>query len=244
MYYVELLRVGRALRTGAIALAAVLLLNIVLFFAAHGTVPQSFRLPIEVVWAFTGFVTSIFASVLGNSLALENDGHLPLAWTKPVSKPVHALTKMSVDLAAVAAMFVMTCAAVFAYFAVIGGLHSVVTTTDSNGLLVRFLIGPVAFYGLMQALTSGLARPAGLVIGLTWVACFVLVTLQISKLPPALHAVIDFISYANPMVYVAFGMDTSGVVVPFGLATAVTGLALIAILGNALAIVRWQRVEA
>ena len=62
--------------------------------------------------------------------------------------------------------------------------------------------------------------------------------------PPALHALIDFISYANPMVYVAFGMDTSGVVVPFGLATAVTGLALIAILGNALAIVRWQRVEA
>lgn len=244
MYYVELLRVGRALRVVGLVLAGVLVLNLVFFFSAHGTMPATFRVPVEVVWAIAGFVTCVFASVVGNSLSAENDGHLPLAWTKPVSKPVHALVKMSVDLAGAAAVFVMTCAGIIIYLAAVGGLHALVMTTDSNGLLVRFLIAPVAFFGLMQALTSVLSRQAGLVIGLTWVACLVLIALQVSSLPPAVHRLVDLISYANPLVYVAFGYDKSGIMVPFGLATAATGLASIGILGSALAVYRWQRVEA
>ncbi len=245
MYYVELLRVVRSLRVTAIVLAAALVLNIALWYAAHGWGRTGSTIPLEVVWAFAGLVTCIFASIISGSLAFENDGHLALAWTKPVSKTVHALVKIGLDVAGIGVCFLMSCVAVYIYFAAIGVAHALAPTSYTMPLLERFLLAPLAFYGLVQALTCGLARQAGMVVGMTWVACMTLIGLQASGLPQPFHSVVDFISYANPMVYIAFDVNDKGdVITAFGLGASALALTLIAGLGSALAIYRWQRVEA
>lgn len=246
MYYVELLRVRRALIIATVVLAIVLGVNCALWSAGHVVLPKTvFTIPLTVVWAVAGFVASIFATVLGGSLANENDGHLQVAWTKPVSKTVHALTKMSVDLGAAAVFFGIMCLTIFAYFAYTGLIRFVSVPGDTWLQLLRFLVAPAAFYGLTQALTSSLGRQAGIVLGLTWVGLLALLVLDAAPLPNPYHALFDLLNYANPIAYLTFQIDGSGNNVFFyGLGAAIAGLVIIAICGGAAAIYRWQRVEA
>ena len=243
MFYVESLRAARGTITCAFWLAIALAINLIIAKAGHVNVDQPMQFSLVVVWAFAGIIASIFASLLGGSLARENDGHLAVAWTKPFSRSVHALAKMAVDLGAVAVVFVLTCAVVFIYLAAIGVIGDIVVAPDTWTQLLRFLIAPAAFYGLVQALTSTLARQAGMVIGFTWVGTFGLIVLSIVNLPAPFHAIVDFLNYANPLVYIAFDVDKSGAVVTYGTAGA-AALALIAVIGSATAIYRWQRSEA
>jgi len=243
MYYVESLRVTRSALTCAFWLGVALAINIIISKAGHVNVDQPMQFSIVVVWAFAGMVASIFASLLGCSLARENDGHLAVAWTKPVSRVAHALATMAVDLGAVGLIFALTCAVVFIYLATIGVTRDIGVTPDAWTQLLRYLIAPAAFYGLVQALTSTLARQAGAVIGFTWVGLIGLIILSIVSLPAPYHAIVDFINYANPLVYIAFDVDKNGAVVTYGTAGA-AALALIAFIGSATAIYRWQRSEA
>ncbi|HET9343010.1 MAG TPA: hypothetical protein VFO25_08880 [Candidatus Eremiobacteraceae bacterium] len=243
MFYVESLRVTRSSLVCALWLGIALAINLLIAKAGHMNVDQPMQFSLVVVWAFAGIITSIYASILGGSLARENDGHLPVAWTKPYSRPVHALAKMAVDLGGIAFVFALTCAVVFIYLAAIGVMRDIVVTPDTWTQLLRFFIAPAAFYGLVQALTSTLARRAGAVIGFTWVGLIGLIALSFKYLPPPFHAIVDFLNYANPLVYIAFDVDKNGTVVTYGTAAA-AALALIAIIGSATAIIRWQRLEA
>ena len=243
MFYVESLRVVKGTVTCALWLAIALAINLIIAKTGHIYVDQPIQFSVVVVWAFAGIIASIFASILGASLARENDGHLPVAWTKPFSRVTHALAKMAVDLGGIAFVFVLTCAVVFIYLAAIGVSRDIVVTPDSWSQLLRFLVAPAAFYGLVQVLTSTLARQAGMVIGFTWVAAFALIVLSVVNLPPVFHAIVDFLNYANPLVYIAFNVDKNGAVVTYGTAGA-AALALIAVIGSATAIYRWQRLEA
>jgi len=243
MFYVESLRVTRSTLTCAFWLAVALAINLIIWKAGHVNVDQPIQFSIVVVWAFASMVASIFASLLGCSLARENDGHLPVAWTKPFSRVAHALAKMAVDLGAVGVIFALTCAVVFIYLAAIGVTRDIVVTPDAWTQLLRFLIAPAAFFGLVQALTSTLARQAGAVIGFTWVGLIGLIILSIVGLPAPYHAIVDVLNYANPLVYIAFDVDKSGAVVTYGTAGA-AALALIAFIGSATAIYRWKRSEA
>jgi hypothetical protein len=245
MYYVEFLRARRALIVAAAWIAVALAINVVSFKTGNVDVPShGFSIPLTVVWGFAAMVASIYASILGGSLAAENDGHLPVAWTKPVSRVNHALTKMAIDLCAVALVFGMMCVAVWAYFEITGLARLVTVPSDAWFQLVRFLIAPAAFYGLMQAMTSSLGRQAGMVLGFTWAGLLALLILGVAPLPQPYQAVIGFINDANPLVYIAFDIEKSGNVVSVGLSAALTALVLIAICGSAAAIYRWQRVEA
>lgn len=243
MFYVESLRAARGALTCAFWLAVALAINLIIWESGHANVDHRIRFSLVVVWAFAGIIASIFASLLGGSLARENDGHLAVAWTKPISRPAHALAKMAVDLGAVAFVFALTCAVVFIYLAVIGAVGDIVIAPDTWTQLLRFLVAPAAFFGLVQALTSTLARQAGAVIGFTWVALFGLIILSMVNLPAPFHAIVDFLNYANPLVYVAFDVDKTGAVVTYG-AGGAAALALIAVIGSATAIYRWQRSEA
>lgn len=243
MFYVESLRVVKGTLTCALWLAIALAINLIIAKTGHVNVDQPMQFSIVVVWAFAGIIASIFASLLGGSLARENDGHLPVAWTKPSSRVTHALAKMAVDLAGIAFVFMLTCAVVFIYFAAIGVIGDIVVAPDSWTQLLRFVIAPAAFFGLVQALTSTLARQAGMVIGFTWVGAFGLIVLSIVNLPAPFHAIVDFLNYVNPLVYIAFDIDKNGAVVTYGTAGA-AALALIAVIGSATAIYRWQRSEA
>lgn len=243
MFYVETLRVVKGFLVCALWLGVALTVNLIISQSGHVHVDKTVRFSLVVVWAFAGIVASIFASILGCSLAKENDGHLAVAWTKPFSRTAHALAKIAVDLGGIASVFALTCAVVFVYLSSIGAMREMVVTPDTWSQLVRFFIAPAAFFGLSQALTSTLARQAGAVIGFTWVGLIGLIILSMVNLPAVFHAIVDFLNYANPLVYVAFDVDKNGMVVTYGTAGAVA-LALIAVIGNATAIYRWQRSEA
>jgi hypothetical protein len=244
MYYVEFLSTARcaAFATGALIVA--LAVNLFIWNAAHLHADPIDRFSVDIVWAFGGIVSSIVASILARSLASENDGHLPVAWTKPFSRVAHALAKFAVDLAAAVYVFALTCGVVFVYLAATGLFHNVMPSSDSWSQLLRFFLAPFAFYGLAQALTSTLSRQAGLVVGLTWVACVILIILSLVNLPAVFHAIVDFINYANPLVYLAFAVDDKGTVITYGSSAAALALALLALIGSVTAIYRWQRLEA
>lgn len=243
MYYVEWLRVVRSALISALWLGVALAVNLIGWEAGHVKIDQPIHFSVVVVWAIAGIVASIYASIIGCSLARENDGHLAVAWTKPFSRVALALAKIAVDLGGIAFVFALTCAVLFIYLVAVGFGGDMVFSTDAWSQLVRFLIAPAAFYGLTQALTSTLARQAGAVIGFTWVGLIGLIVLSMVGLPTPFHAVVDFLNYANPLVYIAFDVDKNGMVVTYG-AAGIAALALIAIVGNSTAVYRWQRSEA
>jgi hypothetical protein len=244
MQYVEQLRMARSVRTCAIVLGLALALNIAIAKGGHVDFPAHLQLPITIVWAFAGIVTSIFASVIGASIAAENDGHLPVAWTKPVSRVTYATATIATDLLAIAFVYALTCLVVFIYFAAIGVLGEITIPQDTWAQLVRFFIAPAAFYGLLQALTSTLVRQAGMVLGFTWVGLITLATLAQAPLVQPYHAIVATLDLANPLIYVAFDIDNNGDLIATAFATATAALVAIAALGGSLAVYRWQRSEA
>lgn len=245
MYYVEYLRASRALLIGSIIIAVSLAVNLAIFFGGGVTIPDKpFVIPFMVIWAVAGIAASIFASFLGRSLAKENDGHLPVAWTMPVSKSTHAAVKMLVDVVAIAILFAVMSAVAYAYLSITGMSKHITVPSDTWLQLLRFALAPLAFYGLVVCLTASLGRRSGTVLGMTWVAVFVLSTLGEAPLPQPYHSIFAFINYANPLVYVAFDIDKSGSVITASLGAATLGLVLIAAVGAAAAIYQWQRLEA
>jgi hypothetical protein len=189
-------------------------------------------------------VASIFATILGCSLAKENDGHLPVAWTKPVSRSAHATVKMIVDVAAIAALFAIVGIAAYAYLSATGMARFIAVQPDTWLQLLRFAMAPLAFYGLVQCLTASVGQRAGTVIGLTWVALFALSILGSSPFPDPYHSIFAFINHANPVAYIAVEINDAGSVITANLGAATLDLALIAAFGIAGAIYQWQRLEA
>ena len=244
MFYVELLSVTRKAAVFASWLIVALFVNIAVWKLAHVKTPHDVKISLDVVWACASIAASVFASILGCTLASENDGHLPVAWTKPFSRVTHALAKFAIDLGAVAAIFAFTCGIVFVYNGVTGLSADLFVPADVGEQLARFIIAPFAFFGLMQALTSTLSRQAGMVVGFTWVGLVAIIVLSIVRLPAPFHAIVGFLDYANPLAYIAFAVDDNGTVITYGLSAAALTLALIATIGGAAAIYRWQRSEA
>jgi hypothetical protein len=151
---------------------------------------------------------------------------------------------MIVDVAAIAALFAIVSIATYAYLSATGMAKFIAAPPDTWLQLLRFALAPIAFYGLVQCLTASVGRRAGTVIGLTWVAVFVLSTLGASPLPQPYHSIFAFINYANPLVYIAVDISKSGSIVTASLGAATLGLVLIAACGVAAAIYQWQRLEA
>ncbi|MDQ6824470.1 MAG: hypothetical protein M3007_03280, partial [Candidatus Eremiobacteraeota bacterium] len=159
------------------------------------------QIPLSLLFAIAAVIATIFAGAYGGSLASENSGHLEVAWTKPVSRSRYALTTIGVDLLAAWAAFGITFAAAIAVIAIGRMLGWVYVDGDAWPNLVRFLLLPVAFTGLWQALTASLKTHAGNVIGFSVVACVILLSLAVAPLPRIWHGLVDILNFINPMVY-------------------------------------------
>lgn len=243
MIYVELLSTGRRAVVFAAWLTVALVINMIVWVGAHahaGPAPVS----LDIVWACAGIAASIFATIVGSTLAAENDGHLPVAWTKPFSRVSQAVAKFAIDLASIAFVFAFTCGVVALFLAFTGLSAHIVIPSDTSAQFARFVVAPAAFFGLMQALTSTVSRQAGLIIGFTWVALVLNLVLSIVPLPTPFHTIAGLLDDINPLAYVAFSVDDSGTVNTYGVSAAALALALIALIGGATAIYRWQRSEA
>lgn len=215
MYYKELTRVKRGLLVLTVILSLFVLIDFAFSHQQGGTVhvqvgdqPQGHaapaRHPLSLLFAIAAVIATIFAGAYGGSLACENSGHLEVAWTKPASRSRYALMTIAVDLLAAWAAFGLALAAAIAVLAIGKMLGWVYVDGDAWPNLARFLLLPIAFTDLWQALTASMRSHAGNVIGFSVVGCVILLSLSMAPLPAFWHGLVDFLNFFNPMVYGAY----------------------------------------
>jgi len=264
MYYKEWLRVRRGLIIFVITLAVLLTLHVLLLpimgpsnnhlvigagvqsagHAARAQASATDLFPLSVFFAIAGVVAAIYAGIYGGSLSEENDGHLALAWTKLVSRTRYALGTMSVDLAFVACIFVLTVLFAAAITAQHGALRFLTIDRDAWFNLARFVLLAAAWFGVSQALTASLKERSGTVRGVSVAIAAIFLGLGAANLPAHWGALVKFVNYFNPLAYATYSDVQTQPLYPFatwGLNLA--ALAAIAALGVTLALVQWRRLE-
>ena len=202
--------------------------------------------PFGILLAVAAFVAAIFATVVGTGLAAENCGHLEIAWTRPASRTAYAGRLMLVDILGIAAIFCFTLGVSLALLYAKGWQHYLSIDRDMPMLLARFVAYPLAWFGLVAALTASVRTRAGAIAGFSWVgAAFLLIMLTLN-LPPAIHTVVKALNYLNPLLYGSYSTQAEAGrhVLSMTPALAVGGLLGIAIVGIAASLAQWRRLEA
>lgn len=258
MYYFEQLRVRNSLIWLIVTLAIMLgIIALVNALAPHGhvnvsvgddphTTPSEPTTLIELLGAASLLVGGIMATIFGNSLARENDGHLEVAWTKPVSRTTYATAVMLVDGVGLLLSVVL---GFIALVLILMDVRSPITfSVPPSSLLdiARFMLFPLAWYALIVALSARL-RGGGVVQGLIWPISLGLTAIAVAPLPPVWHAIAKIISFLNPLTYLQyhandFSLVTNTTMTPALLS--VIALAVFVIGGWAFATSQWRRMEA
>jgi hypothetical protein len=195
----------------------------------------------------------IVATLLGGPLAKENDGHLELAWTKPVSRERYALACVGVDVPAILAAqllciaVTLICILMFAVPRFGYGPHVV------WNILVA-LLAPIAWYALLTAASASVKRGPGLVIGLGWMFAIIVPSVagglsdaaKFNSIAAVFYAIFHTLAYLDPISYLTFRNTESTVGTGFGLPiqSVVAALAALSIGYIALSVLQWRRVEA
>lgn len=231
---------------------ALVIVVVALFPQAHIARQDSAAL-LVVAWS-AALVTAIISSFLGCSLALENC-HLELVGTRPVSRLRYAAGVIVVDLLCLLAVFaiVLTCA--YGVATVLQGAPPYITFDQNTALkLARFMLFPLAMFGLAQSLTAGIRANAtiGWTIGLTWPIAQALSFLAVLPLVAPWHTLFSALNLVNPIGYFPLwefddGNPLGGGARPyFGYGLVIDALALLAIvmIGTSVAAARWRRMEA
>jgi hypothetical protein len=259
MFYVEQLRVRNGLIWVGVGLGAILLVTLALAAGCPLLVGPRGCEAIDIsntqaVLAIIGYAAAItaaiFASIFGSSLAIENDGHLEIAWTRPISRTRNALGKLLIDVAAIVTVFVLCYATGWLVVGLLGD-HPFNLAYDGASLLkvARFLAFPLAWFGLTQALTAGIKGGwFGAIVGPLWPVCQGLFAVGLLPLSAPWHRIWQIANIPNPIAYFPFWVFDENVfhVYQFGYGVVIDAIALvaIAIIGITLATLRWQRLEA
>jgi hypothetical protein len=262
VYYTQLLRITNGLKWLAIVLASILALIVSIGGAngafslhAHGS-PDEGGAPLPALFAIAGIAASIFASFFARTLSEENESHLPVAWTKPVSRVRYALTVMGVDALGIVTAFALTMLAIVSLFAIFGVTRFILVTPDSGVQLLRFLALPFAFYGLMTALTASFGKAGRGLIGSFWGASLALGLLGAADFPRPWKAILAAINLVNPMSYASYsyssGHETTHIfagsnsvsIQAAAVSIEFAILLLLAVAGLTAGVLLWRRVEA
>jgi hypothetical protein len=254
MWYMPYLRVRHAVLVYVLIAVGITLVAIALRFWPGSTHFDGHETSVRVglsmiVMAATALVGG-FATVLGLNLAAENEGHLELAWTKPVSRERYALGVFAVDVAAMAACIVVTCLCLAVVVDVFAGGQAVTLGGGADALRALGFLGfPLSVYAWITALSASLKRNRGTVAGLFWPLMLVLSILTLLPIP-AVHAVVGALNRLNPIAVFLAGSSSSqsaGVSATItGLPASVTSYAwgwVVAALLLAAALLQWRRLE-
>jgi ABC-type transport system involved in multi-copper enzyme maturation permease subunit len=209
---------------------------------------------IGILFAISCVIGLVTATMLGGVLAKENDGHLELAWTKPVSRERLAIASIAADMVTIVvsqlAMFALTLIIVLMF--VWPHLYANALTPWVIGLAV---LAPLAWYACLTAFSASLKRGLGLVCGLGWLVALMVPSIagataySDSDLGRTVHTVFQSIAYVDPIAYVSFHgsvgaggmqMQTAGGTIEFS----VLMLLVLTIVYATLAVLQWRRVEA
>lgn len=244
MYYGALLRAGRRVGISILVLLAVTAIDLVMFPYYHAHLDADILpVPLYAAFAVGNAIATIFAFIFAG-LADENDGHLAVAWTKPASRTKVAIARFAVESAAIVVLFFIFSAAAYFVFFRIGLVHGFVLPPDWPAQLGRFIIAPVAFYGVAQAITSSLDKTAGLIRGLCAFGFYVCIQLAAEPLAQPYAAIVHAVNALLPWTYLQLGFDDAGHATAVGTIEGYIGLVIIALAGFTAAIVQWRRLEA
>lgn len=204
-------------------------------------------------YAYMGLlVASILATIMGAAFAKENDGHLEIAWTKPVGRIALALGTIGADIAGIVAGFVLGVVCAIASQALYEAPH-ISFEFDDALLICLGILTPIAWYALLNAATASLKRGVGPIVGLAWPIAIVIFGLNKiqsngNALLTIVQGIFHWINFINPFAYMMMMSMTPQTqpgpfgIVPIGLDLAVI-VALILVY-SAAAIAQWRRVEA
>jgi hypothetical protein len=199
---------------------------------------HSFHVDVLALIAGSAALVGGLATVLGLNLASENDGHLEIAWTKPVSREGYALGVFAVDIAAMVVCLFITVVCVAIVLDVYTGSQAV--TFGPNPELLRVLAfcgAPLCVYGWIAALSASIKHNRGAVAGLFWPLMFVVALLHVVPIP-VVHNVAAVLNLFNP-IEIYSSSDSGPQPSPWSYAW---GWALAVIMLTA-AVLQWRRLQ-
>jgi ABC-type transport system involved in multi-copper enzyme maturation permease subunit len=193
----------------------------------------------------------LMATILGGPLAKENDGHLELAWTKPVSRELYALAGFGTDALAIVASQVLTIVTILIATAVWAVPH-LRFEDGAAGRIALALLAPLAWYAFLTTITASLKRGPGTAIGVAWVIAIIVPAIGSAvathaagePIVEALHAVLATLTYLDPIAYIWFQRNEDLVRFAGTASSAAAWVAGLAVVYVVLAIAQWRRVEA
>ena len=262
MQYTQTLRMLNGLKVLAIVFGALYAFVVIIalsngFFGHIAHVDKNFEIPLPSLFAFAGFVTCIFCSSYGRTLSEENDGHLPVTWTRPMSRIQSALTVFKVDAIGMAAAFAMYLLLAAAFITTFQVWHYVTVPSDMLVQSLRFIAEPIAFYALLMALTASTGCSGRGLVGWFWVgAIFLSILAATPVIPNPWHEIFNIINFINPLAYGSYHYVAGATTVNVGggpvltyvsaLTPAMRAASLLVLVaaGLTLALFQWRRLEA
>ncbi len=216
---------------------------------------MSGSIPIAILFAIAEVIGLVTATMLGGVLAKENDGHLEIAWTKPVSRERLAAATIGVDIVTIliSQFATVLLALIVCAMFLRPSFSSDATTLPSIAIT---LLGPAAWYACLTAFSASLKRGLGMVVGLGWLAAIVIPAIAdgtartSSDFGRAIHWVFQPIAYIDPIEYVHLSFHGSGGMsamqdAPLGpLGVSAGMLLLLTVVYLSLSVLQWRRVEA
>ncbi len=209
----------------------------------------------DVTWTglfvFSVILGLLTATLLAAPLAKENDGHLELAWTKPVSREAYAGAAFLVDLAAILisqfASIAVALIGILMWF-----VPSITLGRGGWALIALSLLVPFAWYACLTAFSASVKRGPGMVIGMGWFAALIIPSVMgaTSEVDAPfwrlVHAFFTGLAYLDPIVYFPSFSNRGGIHGNLfdSLGTSLLVVALLTVVYIAVAVLQWRRVEA
>jgi hypothetical protein len=199
-----------------------------------------------------GIAALIVGMMLAGCFARENDGHLEIALTRPISRSALALRMMLVDTAGVVAAWVMGVITFELVHLIFFGFFGFGINGRDVLLAIVVVLGALAWYAVLCCATASLKRNRGIILGTAWVAGIfipVLAQLDSNMAPPflVLKAIATPLSWIDPFTYARVtiapsSMATTSHVYPY--AVEIPILIALTLVYAVCAILQWRRVEA
>lgn len=213
------------------------------------------NIPVGILFAIASIFALVTATMLGGVLAKENDGHLELAWTKPVSRERLALASMATDVVTIVVSQLFAIAVIL-IICVMFVWPRFYANSMTPSVVLLAVLGPVAWYACLTAFSASLKRGLGMVCGLGWLAALLIPSVAQasghaqSDIGRTIHVIFQTLAYIDPIAYLSFhgAFDsTSGIAFQTAIGNlnfSAGMLAVLAIVYIALAVLQWRRVEA
>ena len=250
MWYIEYVRARRALTVYGIIVGLMIVIALIVRINIHTHISRGpgaqMQTSIDSLAVIAGLAIAILGTVLATSLSSHVNGHLEIAWTKPIPRDRLVAQTFAVDIGALGVAYVISIAVLVAVNAIYGA--HLVYSFDRLGHVVAEFVFAVALYGLIQGVTSGMTRRSGMVAGLAWPILLLTSGGLAAPLPDMIHRLLVIINYLNPLALMASftrqGATANALGYAAGSLPALADATLIFAIGLTLALVQWRRLEA